>query len=424
MTPSMRGMSPFECERLDCGLTLITKPMPGCPVFTASVWVRAGVIDEAPAENGAAHFLEHMLFKGTPTHPAGAIDRVVKGLGGYNNAATCHDSTEYYISLPTKHWARAVELLADMLLHPRLSHDDFEAERNVVLEEIGRQEDSPTSVLYQDLLGAAFEGSPYGAPILGRAETLAVMTPDTLAKFYHRCYAPDRVALIAAGDVEHCRVREIAAPLFGELAQRAGTPRTPPPQAAGGAREVKRARPLRQGYGLIGYALDAVAGSADAYALDVAAMILAGGRSSRLFRELYEQRGLVSDVEAALWELLYAGLWIVETAYDAEDHDEVMKLTREHIQRLREEAPGEAELEKAKRLLITEFLFGNEKSAAVAGALGQFHLNIGVEEADRYCDRVAAVSGEAVRDACRRHLTPDRCTIAMLGGATARKAKA
>lgn len=415
MTRLSWSLDPYTVERLQPGPWLVVKTLPGCPVATVAVWIQAGTADETPDHNGTAHFLEHMFFKGTPSQPVGAIDREVKALGGYDNAGTSFDFTDYYICLPAAHWRRALELLADFILHPRLDEADIEAERAVVLEEIGRKEDSPFSKLYQDFLCAAFEGSPYGLPILGEEESLRRIGRETFMRFLAEHYRPERMTLVVVGDLEADAVRRVAGPLFAEMETDGTAPPAPyTPPSWTGPRELRLHKPYQQGYGLVGYTLPDIKGTDEAYALDLASWVLAGGRASRLFRELHEERGLVSDVEASFWEMRRAALWHIEVSYDPENQREVLAIIDRHVERMAAERVREDELERAKRLVVSDMIFSNEKSAAIANTIGQFHLTVGLEELDRFCERSLAVTAEEIREACARYLVAPRRTTALL----------
>src|ERR687892_1680510 len=210
------------------GIPVIIQEYRASDVVALQLWVRAGGRDEAAAELGLAHYLEHMLFKGTATRPTGFIEREVEGVGGRMNAGTSWDYTFYHTVLPAKEALPAIEMLADVGVNASLEAGLLEAEKQVVLEEMRLNEDSPRRYLVRQLFTSVYEGHPYGRPVIGRAELINALSRDTLVSFYRRHYVPEMFALVVVGAVNPDEVLRVARATLGAL-PRSGARRPPPP---------------------------------------------------------------------------------------------------------------------------------------------------------------------------------------------------
>jgi len=230
------------------GVRVVVQEFRTSEVTALQLWVRAGGRDEAASELGLAHYLEHMLFKGTTTRPRGFVEREVEGVGGRINAGTSLDFTYYHTVLPAARTLAGIELLADVGVNSSLDPAELELEKKVVLEEMRLSEDSPRRHLVRDLYGQLFEGHPYGRPVLGTAEIIRGLTRETLMSFYRRHYVPESFTLVVVGPVNPGEVLEAARRTFGRI-PRAGVARLPMPgpQAPRPLR-VETPRPGTQAY--------------------------------------------------------------------------------------------------------------------------------------------------------------------------------
>ncbi|HXH84924.1 MAG TPA: pitrilysin family protein, partial [Candidatus Tectomicrobia bacterium] len=199
------------------GVPVIVEEHRGSEVVALQLWVRAGGRDEAPDELGLAHYLEHMLFKGTATRPAGFVEREIEGVGGRMNAGTSLDYTFYHTILPARHAVEGIRLLADVAVNASLEERLLEAEKQVVLEEMRLNEDDPRRFLARQLYVSAFPGHPYGRPVIGTAELVRGLRRDTLLAFYRRHYVPDAFVLVVVGAIEPETVLRVAATTLGAI---------------------------------------------------------------------------------------------------------------------------------------------------------------------------------------------------------------
>lgn len=398
---------PFHEERLSSGVTLLVKDLDAVPLAAVDLWVATGGSHESEAEVGVSHFLEHLFFKGTPTRPVGVMDRIVKSMGGYNNAATSYDFTHYYIVLPSPHVELAMEVLVDALLNMELPPEEIERERQVVLEEIARRDDSPHGKLYDEFLSAAFEGTAYNRPILGTPESLAGIGRDQFNDYRARRYTPENIHLAVCGHVDPAAVFSTADRLFRELrpTRLNGVPQrtaSPVPKTA----EFEVRKDVQQTYLIEGIPTPCIQGTEEEIALDLLSTVLGDGRSSRLVSKLVEQTGLCSSISAFAWVLSGVGLFGIEASYDGEDEKEVLTVIEEEIQRIREETVPEEEFEKARSMLLAQNAYGLERLSSKAGVLGRSSALGQMERTLAYPERIRACTPEGAREAFLRCCNP------------------
>ncbi len=366
-------------ERLANGVELVALDLPEAPVLCLDFWCRAGSASETQAESGLAHFLEHMVFKGSERLGAGEFDRQVEALGGTSNAATGFDDVHYHVLIPPAAAGEALELLLDLVLHPRLDADDFGLERQVVLEELAQSEDQPEEVAFQELLRRACPGHAYGRPILGRREALEAHDPAAMAAFQRRHYRPDHICLALAGPLA-----DPAGQRLLEGVRHSTLAALQPAAAAGGAAAAAGPQPLALRPGrhrlelprleaarlLMAWQLPPAHDQEAVVGADLLTTLLAEGRRSRLVERLREQRRLVESVDLDLTVLEAGSLVLLEAVCEPEHLEAVQREVEQVWQELAQTPPPEAELERAQRLVGNGYRFGLEAAGSVAGLLG------------------------------------------------------
>lgn len=389
-------------HRLDNGVRVLCDPMPGLASACAGVWVAAGARHERADENGAAHLLEHMAFKGAGGRSARALAEAAESRGIWLNAATGHERTGFHARCLADDLIFALDLTADLVLAPHLDPADLELERGVVLQEIGEAHDDPedrAGVLHQS---AVFADQPLGRPILGAAETLAGLDTGRLRAFRDRLYAPDAMIVAAAGAVDSDAFLAWATARFGGLAP--FDPEAPEPARPGGG-ALGETRDCEQTH-LVVSLPGPSAGAPGAAAARVLSEILGGGMASRLFQDLRETRGLVYSVEA--WSEAWAdcGRLCVAAGSAAAASSEIAERVAAHWHAMAETGPSPAELDRARRILEASLMMGCEGPAArVEAAVGQtFTLGAPMALADM-AGRVRAVTAEDVRAVARAALS-------------------
>jgi zinc protease len=406
-----------ERVQLANGLTAVLQPHDAADVAAVQLWVRAGARDEEREEAGLSHFIEHLLFKGTPTRGPGMIDETISGLGGEMNAATSQDWTYFHVVLPAERLDTALDVLADAAQHALFDPAEVERERQVVLEEIRRAEDSPSAALWRVLAHRHYGEHAYGRPVLGTAASIGDMSREAIVDYYRRFYVPNNATVVVSGSVPASRSLDAVRAAFGDWAPRP-VPARPrrPPEPPGAAHRVEETRALHQTYLGLAWAAP-IPPDADVYALDLVASVLGQGRASRLAQAVRERLGLVSGIGVSFYLQHDAGLIAVTARTSTARYPEIEAAVLTEVERMREELVAEDELARALTTVEAEHAFGRETAEGAAYSLGNADAVWTLEFELGYLDAVRRVTREAMREAARRYLHPDRFTGAAIGGA-------
>ncbi|TPE48809.1 M16 family metallopeptidase [Amaricoccus solimangrovi] len=353
-------------HRLPNGLRVVTELMPGLHSAAIGVWVTAGGRHERVEQNGIAHFLEHMAFKGTPTRTALRIAEEIEDVGGYINAYTGKEMTAYYARVLSQDVELAMDLLSDIVLRPVFAANDIEVERGVILQEIGQALDTPDDIIFDWLHEAAFPDQPFGRTILGLSERVAGFGRADLAGFVREHYGPSQMIVAAAGGIDPEAVVRAAERLFGDLKPRPGLAVMP---ARFRGTEHREVRDLEQAHLALAFEGPNVR-SEGAYAAQIYATALGGGMSSRLFQEIRERRGLCYTIFAQAGAYDDTGMI---TLYSGTGAEEVGNLSTLIVDELRRAADGfsAAELDRARAQLKAGLLMGLESPTARAERLAR-----------------------------------------------------
>jgi zinc protease len=402
-------------HRLENGLRVLLAERHGDPVVATVIFYTAGARTETERESGVSHFLEHMMFKGTPRFRKGEVDRITTELGGANNAYTSHDHTAYWFELASDRWERALELEADRMRHLSLDEAEFEAERAVVLEELSMGEDDPWRALARRVEEALFPHHPYGRPIIGYPETLGALRPADMRAYYERFYHPGNATLVVCGDIRPEEALRAVRRRFGRIPrgvpfERADCFRRKLEEPAGEKRvHTSWDDPARR----IAVVWPATrVGTAEDDALDVAVTLLAAGRLSRLWRRLVLDEGLATSVTASNDSRVEGGaLWILaECAQDA-DPERLEAAIHAEVARLGDEPVGREELARARALLVAGEAFEGETASGVAEELGEWAVDADWRRAFDGCERHLRLRPPAIAAAVRRYLAPGRRVV-------------
>lgn len=406
--------APFVRARLPNGLRVLARENRSAPLVAVDCWLGVGALHEPEEHVGISHFLEHMFFKGTERYPLGSMDRLVKSMGGYNNAATSMEFTHYYIVTPSEHFETALDLLADHLRNPTFPEAELERERSVVKEEIRRRNDSPQGRLYVALSEHLFGDSPYAREVLGSPESLDRITASVMRGYWRRRYRSDRLAVAVAGDVDPETVVAAVAERLGDLEPGEATPAAvAPPEPRLDVAPL--GMDIAQGYLAWGFRTAGRSDLEEACALEVAVTALGDGMTSRLYRRLVDERRLVTSVGAWTYALDRVGVLGISAVLPPQRRGEV----EEETARVLEEATHGLrpdEVGRAKIMLAADFAFDNETNAATTGTLGEFEVVHGDAAAYReILDGIARVTPEAATAVVERLARPDRAVRAWVG---------
>jgi zinc protease len=396
-------------EVLPNGVVTIVQEHRAADVGAVQLWMRVGGRDERPDELGLSHYLEHMLFKGTPTRPPGSIDQLIEGLGGTTNAFTSYDFTHFDVVVPAAHARAALDLLADIAVNAAFVPAELEAEKKVVFEEMSLVEDDAEKFLNRRLSEVAYRAHPYGRPILGSRELVQALDRDRLNAYYKKHYVPQNMVVVVVGPLTPARIRPLVAATFGRLT---GPPSvrpaaTPVPPLTGG-RHDDVARPEQQAYlGLAWQAAATRVAAEDISAVDLLTYILGDGPSSRLNQTVREERGLVHSIEASYVTREQSGLVSVTARLDARNVDAAEAAVRDVVRRVR--GAGVTEIERQRAIVTAEaaYAFDIETAEGLAKAYGQAETTWTLDNELRYLGRLREVTAAQIQAAARTYLGDD-----------------
>ncbi|ROT98994.1 M16 family metallopeptidase [Histidinibacterium lentulum] len=376
------------------GFRIVTERMPSLRSASIGVWITAGGRHERAEQNGIAHFLEHMAFKGTRTRTALQIAEEIEDVGGYINAYTSREMTAYYARVLEDDIALGLDLIADILLNPVFDDREIEVERGVILQEIGQVLDTPDDIVFDWLQEAAYPDQPLGRSILGPAERVKSFGKADLARFVAERYGPDQMILAAAGAVDHDMIVRAAEELFGGLSSVETAPATEPAVFTGGEKRVKKK--LEQVHFTL--ALDGPNYSdPEIYTAQVYATALGGGMSSRLFQELRENRGLCYTIFAQAGAYADAGMTTIYAGTAPEQIADLATLTADEIRRAADSFSN-AEIARARAQMKAGMLMGLESPSSRAERLARLIAIWGrVPTIDETVEKIDDVTPERVR---------------------------
>ncbi|GAA3241253.1 pitrilysin family protein [Pseudonocardia petroleophila] len=389
-------------SHLDGGLRVVSERVPGVRSVSIGVWIGVGSRDESPTQAGAAHYLEHLLFKGTSTRTAAQIAEDVDAVGGELNAFTAKEHTCYYAQVLDTDLPLAVDVLAGVVTDAVMAPADVEIERSVVLEEIAIRDDDP-----EDLLGELFDESlfgahPLGRPVIGSEESITGMARETLHAFWRGEYTTPRMVVAAAGNLDHGALVALVEEAFAAAVGRAGSAAPVPPRASGvavlapGPRLVLRGEDTEQAHLMLG-----VPGiprhDPRRSALGVLNTALGGGPSSRLFQQVREQRGLAYSVYSGLSTYTDAGILSVYAGCAPDRLDEVATVVRDVLADVAAHGLTPAEVVRAQGNLRGGLVLGLEDTPSRMNRLGRAELDHGRQRSiAESLDRIAAVTVDEV----------------------------
>ncbi len=402
-------------EVLENGLVVVASRRPDAPLVATTLLYRVGSLHETAGKTGLAHLMEHMMFRGTSSHPQGEIDAATGRLGGINNALTTTDYTAFYFVLPAEHWRVPLEIEADRMEHCTIEPDSFATEKRVALEERKMFDDEPETKLEEAIDELALTVHPYRYPVVGRREDLARLTLADLRAFYSDHYGPDNAILVVAGDIDQDRVLAEAGRLFGGLAP-ASPPQArttvEPPQTS--PRHVT----VRNGSGtpqsVLAYRIPS-ATHRDSATLEVLASILAAGRGSRLYRRFVDGERTANEISATHMLQCEPGLFYLSaTLHPGPDPGAFDAAVLEILRDLASASMPEAELERAKNQIRIDWALGRETCLGLAGALA-FWETLGCWELEEAHDRsVLETTGEDLATVVGRYFDPEKRSSAWL----------
>jgi len=411
----MKNVTPtIVREQLPNGLVLVAEPMPHARSVTVGVWLRAGSRRESPALNGMAHFIEHMVFKGTERRSAEQIAREVDAVGGMLDAFTSKEATCFSSRVLDQHLPLAFDVLSDMVLRPLFAPPDIVKEKQVILEEIRMEDDNPEAVAHEVLTQNFWRGHPLGWPIIVTRRAVRDFTRASMMKCFESWYAPNNLVISAAGSLVPEKLRDLVGAAFGS--RRASRPPVPskPPKAYGKL-AVRNKPALEQAHVIIAVPSYPLA-HPRRYAASVLNNILGGGMSSRLFQNIREREGLAYAVFSDMTPYSDAGMLSVYAGTSRRSVEKVLRLVANEFRRMKDEPVTEEELRRAKDHLKGSLVLSLESSGSRMSSLARQEMYLGrfytVEELQAALE---AVTREQVQEIAREFFRPEQIAVTVVG---------
>lgn len=399
---------PISETRLPNGQMLYIEENHTQPIVTIDTWVATGSVNEDEEDNGVSHFLEHLLFKGTPTHPVGIFERTLEAKGGQFNAATSDDYTHYHITIASPFFEEALKLHSDMMLNAAIPPEELDRERKVVQEEINRAEDNPHRKLFKALGENLYGSHSYAFETLGPKELIGTIPRQSILDYYHYWYRPEHMKTIVVGDVNPEQVTRLVNQAFAEnpLQKSNYSPPTyPKPQALSAPKvQIVSDPSTHQAYVALAFLGPSIEERNDTYALDVAMQVLGQGKSSRLYKTLREDQALVQGVEAGNMTQKQSGLVYVLAEAEPDNLQSVLDVTLQQLQEAKAHGITPEELEKTKTQFVKDFVFHNETTDDVAETVG-YNVTIGnLSDYTEYLDHIQQVTLAEVQRVLNQYL--------------------
>lgn len=400
---------------LSNGIRVVAEAIPTVQSLTVSLWIRAGSRDELPHQHGIAHFLEHMLFKGTHSRTATQIAQEIEGRGGVLNASTGKELTFYYARMLAEHMPVAVEVLSDLFLNARLDPNDIELEKGVILEEMRMIEDTPDEILHDRVAEVYWGDHPLARRIIGTPDTVSAFTREMIVEFIQTHYRPERVVVAAAGNLDPDALFKEVDRWLGHWKPNSGnvdTPAQPAPARAPNApaRHIETRDVEQTHFALV---MDGVSFFDERrYAQAVLNTLLGGSMFSRLWQEVREKRGLAYEIGSYAMPMSDGGLFVIYSGVAPSAFEQAVQVIESELDKLLAEPPDEAEVASARNLLKGNRVLALESTQARAELIGSETLMRGyVIPMEEIIAQIDAVTPQSLHALAQQLLIPERRTL-------------
>ena len=408
----------YSTYSLDNGQKVVIKEVHDNPIVIIDTWIKTGSINETDENNGVAHFLEHLFFKGTPKHPAKEFDRILESKGAVTNAATSKDFTHYYILIPSQYFDLALDLHSDMLLNPLIPRNELEKERKVVIEEIAKNNDRPTTILYRNLIKGFYKNHPYKRDVIGTKEVISTISREQILDFYNTWYTPENMTTVIVGDIDTQTALAAVKEKFNksttttskEQKHKYKLDRKPHFQI-----ENKKEMKVQTGYILVGFKGCNEINNKDSYALDVLSTILGDGKSSRLYKNIKEQKQLVHSISAYNSSMRDDSLFYISANYVTEDISRLKEAIFSEIEKLKKNEISEEEIQKAKNIIERDTYYSRESVSNIASEIG-YTMTVAndISYYKNYLDNINKVTAEDLKRVAKTYLDIDSAVISLI----------
>ena len=412
------GCSVFANEatiyNLENGQTVIIKEVHSNPIVTVDTWIKTGSINENDKNNGVSHFLEHLFFKGSTNHAPGEFDKILETKGAITNAATSKDFTHYYITIPSNYFDLALELHADMLLHPLIPRKELEKERKVVIEEIAKDETEPQSVVYDNLVSLLYTTHPYKRQVIGTRDIISTIHRDEILNYYNQFYVPSNMVTIVVGDVDTQKTLELIKKYFNcEQKKVVKENFAQEKQLTEQKRKIDYLA-TQSGYMLIGFR-GVKATNNDTYALDVLSTILGDGRSSVFYRNIKDQQQLAFSIGASNAGFKDDGIFYISANFVPENLTKLENAVFEEIENIQKNGVTSQQVELAKNIIERDTYYSRESISNIAQEIGYtMVITDDINYYKNYIDNIKKVTLADVKRVANKYLGKDKSAVSII----------
>ncbi|HEV3118997.1 MAG TPA: insulinase family protein, partial [Gemmataceae bacterium] len=403
----------IRTEVLPNGLHVYLKPVPQAPVVSTMVAYKVGSADEDLDHTGLAHYLEHLMFKGTEKIKPGDIDRLTQRNGGDNNAYTSEDYTVFHFDLPASNWEFALQIEADRMQNLRIdARHEFQQEKGAVISELERNEDEPWDLEFKAIVPLLFDHGPYGHPVIGERQHVRGATAQVIKSYYDKWYHPNNASLVVCGGFDPERVLARIKELFGPIP----AAKLPERKAAAEHKrsaQVRKELPSKFETARLVLGFNGVrSGEPDFYPLEVVQGVLSSGKTGRLYKKLVEGESLAREVSASNSAGRYPGWFGIQMEMvKGKDRARAEKLLFEEVQALREKPVSDTELKRIKRSLLASLVFARESVHGLGDSIARGVTTNDLDFLKTYLPRIEAVTAEEVQAAAQKYLDPQQSVV-------------
>ena len=404
----------FTVQKLPNGQTLVVQEVKNNPIVTIDTWVKTGSVNENDSNSGVSHFLEHLFFKGTKLHPAGEFDKILESKGAIVNAATSKDFTHYYITIPSEHFDTAMELHSDLLLNPQIPRKELEKERKVVLEEIAKDGNTPSKMVYDNLNDMMYTTHPYKRKVIGSADVISTIRREEILDYFNKFYAPSNMITVIVGDVDTAKVTQKVQQCFNQEYKKPVKKSFKNERSLTSQKRKVEYTDTQSGYMMIGFRGVNISDK-ETYALDVLAEILGGGKSSKLYRDIKEQKGLAYAISASNGSYRDDGIFYITANFTPSNSEKLEKAIFDEIAYIQKYGVTDEELTRAQKSIEQDTYYARESTSDISSEIGYVVTLTGETDFYKnYVDNIKKVTYKEVQAAAQKYLGVNKSAISVV----------
>lgn len=411
----------FNVYKLENGQTVVIQEVKTNPIVTIDTWIKTGSINENDENNGVSHFLEHLFFKGSTNHAPGEFDKILETKGALTNAATSKDFTHYYITIPSKDFDLALEMHADMLLHPLIPRKELEKERKVVIEEIMKDANSPQTQVYDNLVKMLYINHPYKRKVIGTTDIISTIQREKIVDYYNRFYNPSNMITVIVGDVDPASAIEKIKQNFNAEYKKAIKNQYPQEKILTTQSKTIAYSDVQSGYMLIGFRGTKI-DDKDSYALDLLSTILGDGRTSILYRNIKENKQLANTISASNAGFKDDGIFYVSANFIPEKCSKLEDAVFEEIKNIQTYGVTQEQLTLAKNIIERNTHYERESISNIANEIGYtFVTTDDIKYYENYLDNIKKVTSDDIKQVANKYLGLKKSAVSILLPQTSNK---